>query len=161
MVFLSAALPYHLNAPATGKFASGLAWHWVLRSTPSTWCHPDRPIRQVNISAAIATFGGLAGGEVILIIAVILILFLPRHVDRFGRGFRDGLSAFRKACDEQAHAAGRSLGGIHGNPAAQALSPDNEVAELYNPAVFNRKERQRSEKKKGWLSIIWRRAVNR
>ena len=32
---------------------------------------------------------------------------------------------------------GKSLGEIHGKAAADALTPDNQIAELYDPAVFN------------------------
>ncbi len=41
--------------------------------------------------------------------------------------------------DEEASDAGRSVGGIYGKSAAQALTPDNQVAELYNPAVLEEK----------------------
>jgi hypothetical protein len=33
--------------------------------------------------------------------------------------------------------AGESLGGIFGKPAAEALTPDNQTAELYDPAAFH------------------------
>jgi len=32
--------------------------------------------------------------------------------------------------------AGRNAGGIYGSTAAEALTPDNQTAELYDPAVF-------------------------
>lgn len=92
----------------------------------------------------------------VLIVAVILVIFLAKHIPKIGRGFGNGLSAFRKACDEQAHEAGRSLGGIHGKPAAQALTPDNRTAELYDPAVFHKEERQRRAKKERLLIILHR-----
>ena len=41
-----------------------------------------------------------------------------------------------RALYEEAGEAGRSLGGIYGKPAAQALTPDNQVAELYEPGVL-------------------------
>jgi hypothetical protein len=45
--------------------------------------------------------------------------------------------------DRPAHDAGKSAGGIFGKPAAEALTPDNQTAELYDPAVFRRGRRKR------------------
>ena len=45
--------------------------------------------------------------------------------------------------DDEAGEAGRSIGGIYGKPAAQALTPDNQVAELYDPAAFAPKQKSR------------------
>ena len=39
--------------------------------------------------------------------------------------------------------AGRSVGGIYGKAAAQALTPDNQVAELYDPAVLGKEQSRR------------------
>ena len=104
----------------------------------------------------------LGGGEIILILALLLILFGSRRFPDIGRGLRLWLHEFRKVTrdvrgevlrlwrrefrkvtrdvrdevDGAAHAAGESLGGIYGKPAAEALTPDNKVAELYDPAAF-------------------------
>src|SRR6201981_2222939 len=85
----------------------------------------------------------LGGGEIILILAAVLILFGAKKLPELARGLGEGISQFRKetrdalnAADEEASDAGRSLGGIYGKPAAQALTVDNQVAELYDPAVF-------------------------
>jgi len=65
------------------------------------------------------------------------------HRWRLGRGLLDGLFEFRKATrqiaadlDKAAFHTGRNLGGIYGNPATQAITPDNQVAELYSPAAL-------------------------
>src|SRR5436309_2592194 len=113
---------------------------------------------------------GLGGGEIILILALILILFGARKLPGLGRGLRTGINEFRRATDDvrvavdqEAHDAGESLGGIYGKPAAQALTPDNQTAELYDPAVFHNQERTGLATKRmrfrGWgrlWRLIWR-----
>jgi len=93
-----------------------------------------------------------AGAEIVLILAVGLVLFGARNLPELARGLGQGIIEFRRATkrltdatDEEAGEAGRSVGGIYGTPAAQALTPDNQVAELYDPAVL-RNETQRPER---------------
>jgi len=93
-------------------------------------------------SVVLATFFG--GWELVLILAVLLILVGAKKLPDIMRGMRNGLSEFRKAVDHEAHDAGKSAGGIFGKPAAEALTPDNQTAELYDPAVFRRGRRKRS-----------------
>jgi TatA/E family protein of Tat protein translocase len=81
----------------------------------------------------------LGGGEIILILALVLILFGAKKLPELGQGLRRGFFEFRKAVDDEASDAGRSLGGIYGKPAAQALTPDNQVAEIYEPGAFEEK----------------------
>jgi len=38
--------------------------------------------------------------------------------------------------DQAGFDAGQNTGGTYGSPAAEALTPDNQTAELYDPAVF-------------------------
>jgi sec-independent protein translocase protein TatA len=85
----------------------------------------------------------LAGGEIILILALVLILLGATRLPGLGRGLGRGISEFRSATrrvtdelDEEASEAGRSVGGVYGKPAAEALTPDNQVAELYDPAAL-------------------------
>jgi sec-independent protein translocase protein TatA len=85
---------------------------------------------------------GMGGWEMVLIVALVLLLFGARQLPNIRRGFREGLSQFLKHSDEVAHEAGESLGGIYGKPAAQALTPDNQTAELYDPAAFHREEKR-------------------
>lgn len=93
-------------------------------------------------SLVFATF--LGGWEVVLGLAVILILLGAKWLPGIMRGLGDGMSQFRKEVDRQAHEAGESAGGIFGKPAAEALTPENQTAELYDPAVFRGPRRKRS-----------------
>src|SRR5712691_9707061 len=84
----------------------------------------------------------LGGREIVLMLALVLILFGARKLPELGRGLRRGIFEFREATrqvtdeiDGAASEAGRSVGGIYGKAAAQALTPDNQVAELYDPAA--------------------------
>src|SRR5690349_15328193 len=100
----------------------------------------------------------LGGGEIILILALVLILFGADRLPGSER-IRRGLFRFWGATDDEAKAAGRSLGEIFGKRAAQALTPDNQVAELYKPEAFN-KERTSPRTEKSlhrFLKSLWRR----
>jgi len=98
----------------------------------------------------------LEGWEVVLILAVVLILGGAKHLPKIGRGLGEGFFHFRKGCDQEARNAGESLGGIYGKPAAEALAPDNQTAELYDPAVFHREQRTNRATKRMRLRR-WRR----
>ena len=96
------------------------------------------------------TLFNLGGGEVILALAIILLLFCAKKLPELARGLSQGLTAFRDATkdvlqtvDDEASDAGRSLGGIYGKPAAQALTPDNQVSELYDPPAFADEQKSR------------------
>jgi sec-independent protein translocase protein TatA len=96
------------------------------------------------LSPGILIFGSfLGGGEVVLILALIFILLGAKRLPEIAKGLGEGIRHLRKEIDNQAHDAGESLGGIYGRPAAQALTPENQTAELYDPAVFH-DERTRS-----------------
>jgi TatA/E family protein of Tat protein translocase len=117
----------------------------------------------------------LGGWEAILMLAVVLILFGARKLPGIARGMREGFSQFRKSLgdlskgfDQQAHDAGQSLGGIYGKPAAQALTPDNRIAELYDPAALHTQERVDFAARRRWFRslnrlwrLIWRFIFNR
>jgi sec-independent protein translocase protein TatA len=84
------------------------------------------------------------GGEMILVLALVLILIGAKKLPDLTKGIGRSLFQFRKAIDDEATEAGRSVGGIYGKPAGQALTPDNHVAELYDSAVLqNQSERPR------------------
>ena len=87
------------------------------------------------------------GGEIAFIIAMALIFFSSKRFSDFRRGLRQGIWEFRKASrnarggfDQLAGDAGKSLGGIYGRPAHEALTPDNQTVELYDPAVLRDRE---------------------
>jgi len=76
----------------------------------------------------------LGGAEMVLTLAVILILIGAKWLPGISKGLGDGLFHFRNESDRLAEDAGESLGGIYGKPAAEALTPENQTAELYAPA---------------------------
>ena len=99
-------------------------------------------MQAVAANAVILALWGLGGPEIILFLALVLILLGARWIPDLYRGLGRGIFEFRRATrevkdniDEAASAAGRSVGGIYGRPAAEALTPDNQVAEIYKPAV--------------------------
>lgn len=102
-------------------------------------------------STVLATF--LASWEVVLILSVVLLLLGAKKLPEIMRGMETGLSEFRKALDQEARDAGKSAGGIFGKPAAEALTPNNETGELYDPAVFHRDAKRRLFR--GWLRELW------
>ena len=85
----------------------------------------------------------LGGGEIILVLALMMVLVGAKWLPNIARGLGAGLFEFRKATrevaedlDEEGFDAGRSLGGINGSPALQAITSHNTVAELYSPAAL-------------------------
>ena len=108
----------------------------------------------------------LGGGEIILILAIVLILFGAEKLPELARGLGQGLTTFRDATkdvlqevDDEASEAGRSLGGIYGKPARQALTTDNQVAELYDPAAFQKEPESRRTLKtlRRFVKNLWHR----
>ena len=99
----------------------------------------------------------LGGGEIILMLALILILFGAKKLPELAKGLGRGIDEFRDAADDVASEAGRSVGGIYGKRAGRALTPGNHVAELYDPSVFNREKRPRRRGRiKAWFLRLWR-----
>lgn len=107
----------------------------------------------------------LGGGEIILMLALVLILFGARKLPELAKGLGQGIFTFRDATrrvtdavDDQASEAGRSVGGIYRKAGFQALTPDNQVAELYDPAVFKNKPQPVERRRRMIMGIIqiWR-----
>jgi sec-independent protein translocase protein TatA len=98
----------------------------------------------MNDFLATVLAGFFDGWEIVLILAMILLLFGSKRLPELLRGLKQGMTEFKKALreilDRPALDAGQSLGGIFSKPAAEALTPANQVAELYKPAVFGEKE---------------------
>jgi hypothetical protein len=93
----------------------------------------------------------LGGWEVVLILAVPLILAAARL---------PWLTRFLKGFDQGSYDLGKSLGGIFGKPAAQALTPDNQTSELYDPAAFRKTDGSGRPFRRTWLGRcrrLWRR----
>ena len=119
-------------------------------------------MQAVPESAVMLALFNLGGGEIIVILALVLILVGARNLPGLGRGLRKGIFEFRDAIkrltdsvDGEARDAGRSVGGIYGKRAVQALTPDNQVAELYDPAAFRAKLRPR-KRRSGWRNRLVR-----
>ncbi len=100
----------------------------------------------------------MGGWEIGLVVTVILILVGARKLPELIRGLGKGISEFlrhsgfvAKELDQAAHDAGESLGGIYGKPAAEALTPDNQTAEFYDPAVLHKPDRTSRSPKRMWF----------
>jgi len=94
--------------------------------------------------SSVSILGLLIVGGGILMMILFWAEQLPPLPHLAARIYEELMKAFRnilKGFDQGANDAGRSLGGIYGKPAAQALTPDNQVAELYEPAVLQEKPR--------------------
>jgi Sec-independent protein translocase protein TatA len=99
----------------------------------------------------------LGGGEITLILALVFIFLIAGRLPDLLRGLGLGFGKFRDELDDAARDAGRSAGGIYGKRALQALTPDNQVAELYNPKILNRNEHpKRRLSAKRWFLKLWR-----
>ena len=101
----------------------------------------------------------LGGGEIILVLALVLIWFGADNLSDASRRLGRGLFSFRDAADAEAHEAGRSVGGIFGKGAAQPLTPDNQVAELYDPAALQNEPESRRPLKslRRFVKNLWHR----
>jgi Sec-independent protein translocase protein TatA len=84
----------------------------------------------------------IGGWEIVLILSVVLILLGAGKALDLMRG---------KSVGREAHDAGRSIGGIFGKRATEALTPDNRVAELYNPAAF---EKHAEHRRRGLFGLF-------
>lgn len=109
----------------------------------------------MNAAASRLAFLNLDWGEIILILALLLILVGAKRLPDIwsgvrlgGREFWRSIRAARDEIDGTAHDAGKGVGGIYGKPAAEALTPDNKTAELYDPAAFRTNPKNRT--------FVWR-----
>jgi TatA/E family protein of Tat protein translocase len=112
------------------------------------------------ISAPIVLANVLGGWEIVLVTAIVLILHGAKGLPGISRRLGAGLTAFKNAVDDEARGAGESIAGIHGKHAAQALTSENQTAELYDPAVFGREvngfTRPRPKRHRKWWRIAKR-----
>lgn len=89
----------------------------------------------------------MSGSELIIaLVSMALLVILGGKLNRnFVQVCRDSSDGF----DQGAFDAGRSLGGIHGKRAAEALTPGNQTGELYDPVMLQDQQTVR------WLPL-WR-----
>jgi Sec-independent protein translocase protein TatA len=116
---------------------------------------------QAGTGTTMLALFNLGGGETVLILALVLVPLLAGRLPEVAKGLREGWREFFKAMrelDKESFDAGRSAGGIYGKPAAQTLTPDNHVAELYDPAVLaaNRQTPKHRRAIIRVLAKIWR-----
>ncbi len=118
-----------------------------------------------NIFSCLALLG-LGGGELVLILALVFAMFGAKRLPEIGRGLRLGWHEFRKQLggmqdriEGEATDAGKSVGGIYGKPAFEALTPKNQTTELYDPAAV-RRDGGRGARPWVWLRrlgrLVWR-----
>ena len=98
----------------------------------------------------VAVLASIGWPEIVALLCLILILFGVKRFPDGLRGLRAGLSDF----DDEASHAGKSVGGIYGKPAVEALTPDNQNAELYEPAVFRNKGEHPKREHRFWRWIL-------
>jgi sec-independent protein translocase protein TatA len=115
-------------------------------------------VHAISTDAAMLALFNLGGGELLLLLSVVLLLFWTKNLPRLARGLRNGMAEFRRAMrhvgqeiidGSSGFDAGQSVGGIYGKRAIEALSPDNQVSELYDPEILKRGEKPKE------FRIIW------
>lgn len=104
-----------------------------------------------SIPFDLAIAGIIGGWEIVLILAITIILAGAKKLPDIAKDLGTGLLRFRDSTDELSHNVGRSLGGIYGKPASEALTPQNEVAELYDPAALREVESNRPGRRIFWF----------
>ena len=121
------------------------------------WLGYSSNMQAMMISPLLLASFNLGGGEIILILALVVILV---SAGKLPGSRRRSFSLWDNA-DDEAHEAGRSVGGIFGKRAAQPLTPDNQVAELYKPAAFQKEpESRRSQNSlRRFVKNLWRQVI--
>lgn len=106
-----------------------------------------------TIVANVPLFALIGVWESVALLAVVLILFEGPRLPGIGRGFRWGMREFDKGASE----AGKDIGGIYGKLAAEALTPDNQPAERYDPRAWRPKRRyEKRASREWWWGHLWR-----
>jgi hypothetical protein len=99
---------------------------------------------------------GLSRAEATIVLIACVVLCWVKGIPGFIRGMGAGISAFRNGLDgldRHAHDTGQSAGGIFGKPAFEALTPENQTGELYDPeGLFKHRKRPVGQ----WLLSLWR-----
>lgn len=101
----------------------------------------DLAMQGIEANAPIlARFFG--GWELVLGLATVILLVGRRRLPELRKGLESGIREFFRATREVRDElkelpfdAGKALAGIHGRPANEALTPDNQVGELYDPSA--------------------------
>ncbi len=101
----------------------------------------------------------LSSGEIVLVLALVFVLW-AKNLSDFMTGLGTGIHQFRKAArdvskevQQSGYDIGQSLGGIYGGPAAEALTPDNHVAEFWDHEALRKKDKKQESQ------LPWHRAI--
>src|SRR6266567_1124413 len=78
----------------------------------------------------------LSGGDFILLVLLLLILFGFDEIIRFLRGSLQGTNQFRRALRKSGQRTGESLGAGLGKPVADALTHSNQTWEFQDPPAL-------------------------
>ena len=79
---------------------------------------------------------GLSGGELALVLILILILFGANRIPPFARGLGEGFNGFRRSSRGLSQEIGESLGAGLGKPVADALTHSNQTWEFQDPPAL-------------------------
>ena len=79
---------------------------------------------------------GLSGGEWVLLIVILAILFSTTRIPPFARGLEQGIERFCRASRECGRELGESLGAGLGKPVADALTHANQTREFQDPPAL-------------------------
>jgi phosphatidylglycerophosphatase A len=100
------------------------------------------------LAEAILGVLGLSGGELVLVLVVLLVLFGSDRIPPFARGLGHGVRGFFRAGGELGRDVGESLGAGLGKPVADALSHSNQTWEFLDPPALRlRQIRMRMKKR--------------
>jgi Sec-independent protein translocase protein TatA len=128
----------------------------------------DFDVQMTIAPAIILALGNLGGQEILFILTLTLLLVGGRRLPELAAGFAFGIKECRHAVreirawlrwpDQEAHDAGESIGGIYGKAGAQAITPDTQIAELYDPEVFRKSINARGRNGRKWVlkfKAVW------
>src|SRR6266567_4505918 len=94
----------------------------------------------------------LSGGDFILLVLLLLILFGFDEIIRFLRGSLQGTNQFRRALRKSGQRTGESLGAGLGKPVADALTHSNRTCEFQDPPALRLRQIRKQMKN---AFILW------
>ena len=95
---------------------------------------------------------GLSGGEWVLLMVILVILFGANRIPPFARGLGLGITEFLRESRRSGQEIGESLGAGLGKPVADALTHSNQTCEFQDPPAL--RLRQIRKQMKNQL-ILW------
>src|SRR5256884_4361628 len=101
---------------------------------------------------AILGLPALSGGELVLFIVMLVVLFGANRLPPFARGLGQGIKTFRRASREAGRELGESLGAGLGKPVADALTHSNQSWEFQDPPALRLRQIRKQMKNR---FILW------